>query len=515
MIKEEYLIKKITVITNIVLAPFFTNSLKDRWPDALVEYVRPDEVLGGEGKNNKSEIVIIWLDYISLLSDYLRELLFVQRNVNEVTDILLNKIGNIVENVSKVKKNTLIYFITLFDNFDQMHHISGSVISALDIVEILNIRIFETYSNKCTMIKLANIVAEIGLDNAISNQNRYRWDNPYRPELYELIACEVDKQQKIAHSLSPKCIVLDCDGVLWGGTVIEDGINCIHLSDMGKGKRYKDFQRFVLRLYGMGVIIAICSKNDEEKVKEIFEYHSDMVLKLHHISCFKVNWLDKPSNIRSIAEELNISLDSIVFVDDNLYEVQAVQESISAVKCVHFSTKKIYECLSCFNLSCDFDKDTVKARQETYQYNVKRKRIRAKYKTEEEYIESLDIKIDIHIANEIEYFRLSELSLRANKCSNGRRYKYVELCQKVKEKEYYLYSIVVSDMFGDLGIVGAVGVIDDNLDLFCFSCRAMGRKIEEYIIDYLLKEHRLSHFEFASTGKNEKLYLILKEKIYS
>ena len=144
-----------------------------------------------------------------------------------------------------------------------------------------------------------------------------------------------------------------------GGILSEDGIEGIKLGKSGLGRPYYDFQNFVLKLYQHGVILAVCSKNDEEDVLRVFREHSEIPLKEKHISCFMVNWENKPSNIERIAEYLNIGLDSIVFVDDSSIEIESVKSLLPEVTAIQFDKYMDYEPFSCFNLRSDYDIEEV------------------------------------------------------------------------------------------------------------------------------------------------------------
>lgn len=114
--------------------------------------------------------------------------------------------------------------------------------------------------------------------------------------------------------------MLDCENVLLGGTLSDDWVESIRLENSGLGREYQDFQRFLLNLYYNGVILTVCSKKDDDDVLRIFHEHSGMLLREKHIACFKINWNDKPANIKEIADELNTGTDSIVFVDDSIFK---------------------------------------------------------------------------------------------------------------------------------------------------------------------------------------------------
>ncbi|MCE3199588.1 hypothetical protein [Paenibacillus sonchi] len=202
-----------------------------------------------------------------------------------------------------------------------------------------------------------------------------------------------------------------------------------------------------------------------------------------------MNWNNKAGQIQLIAEVLNIGLESIVFIDDSIFEVESVNSILPDVKTVLFNKDTIYSSLSLFNLSLDFDVDLIAIRNNTYKSNVSRTVLKDKTASYEEYLEALDTKINIHIADDLEYYRISELSQRANKCTIGKRYIVSEIKEKISTKVYELYAVNVSDKFSDLGLVGAFGIIQQSgiyyLDLFCLSCRVLGRNIENQLISYL------------------------------
>lgn len=172
----------------------------------------------------------------------------------------------------------------------------------------------DTLKDNASFINLKRLITEIGVANAYNSKGKYCWNAPYSNALVEAAVKEIHKQYFIEKGITKKCLVLDCDNVLWGGILSEDGIENIKLGGSGFGRPYQDFQRFVLSLYYHGVILAVCSKNDLSDIMIMFREHSEMVLKEEHIAYSQVNWDNKPTNIKRIAETLNISLDSIVFL---------------------------------------------------------------------------------------------------------------------------------------------------------------------------------------------------------
>lgn len=363
-----------------------------------------------------------------------------------------------------------------------------------------------------TFIDFDYLLAEIGIKVSFDTKNKYRWNSPYSKELINEICKEIYKQYLIHSGITKKCLVSDCDNVLWGGVISEDGIAGIRLSNSGIGQPYYDFQCFLLELYQHGVILAICSKNDYSDVIKVFKEHSGMVLHEEHIAYFQMNWDDKPTNIIKISEALNIGLDSIVFVDDSDFEVASVKELLPDVTAIKFDSSSIYNQLSCFNLKRNVDFNTIVERNITYSTNVLRSQLKDSCVSFDDYLKSLNMNIDIHKSLSSELSRISELSQRTNKCTNGKRYTLEQLKVLHSDNNYHLYSVYLLDRFSDLGLIGAFGIIMDTIDLFSLSCRALGRNIEDKMIEFICT---LGAFkvDYKSTGKNEDIHIKLLERL--
>ncbi len=382
-------------------------------------------------------------------------------------------------------------------------HLGYSLINR-GFIDRINIILNECIEENDTYVDLKTIIAKLGMEQAFDNKGKYRWNTPYSRDLLQEVASEVHKQHLIRNGITKKCVVLDCDNVLWGGILSEDGIEGIQLGNSGLGRPYQDFGRFMLNLYYHGVIIAICSKNDKSDVLRVFREHDEVILKEEHIACFCVNWDNKADNIKAIAETLNIGLDSMVFIDDSDFEVQAVKALLPEVTAVKYERDNVYGQLSCFNLKSNIDIEKVQRRNLTYQTNELRRNLKLELSSFEEYLNALEMKVDIHKALPIELSRIAELTQRTNKCNNGRRY----TAQKIKtmiENGYALYSVFLSDKFSDLGLVGAIGIDGNTLDLFSLSCRALGRNVEEIMISFI-REKNIKKSYYNLTAQNNELH---------
>ena len=503
----------ITIISNILLYPYFDLSIHNIFAKeninteiqslSLEEY----RTESANKQIKKSDYIIIWLNFEALFPD---NNITIHSDISEqiIIDHVISLSHELYNYISSEVSAPLTWVL-----FEDYYSYNSSVVGHIpfnnNLVNRINCALYNIFRNKVQIIDLKHLIAEIGISNTYNNRNKYRWNAPYTNRLISIVAEEVNKQYLIKIGKTKKCLVLDCDNVLWGGVISEDGIEKIILSNTGPGRRYKDFQKFLLFLYYHGVIIAICSKNDMSDVMTVFQEHNEMVIQEKYISCFQVNWNNKADNIQSISRILNIGLDSMVFIDDSEFELQIVKSILPDVTTILFDND-IYKKLDCFNLTNNSDYDNIFTRTETYRTNNERQKLQEACLSFEEFINLLDIRVDFHLAKKTELNRISELTQRTNKCTNGRRYTTDELNLIYANDDYELFSLFVSDKFSDLGLVGAIGIDGNVLDLFSLSCRALGRNIEEFIIEFL-KNKKVQRFSWYDTGKNQELQVKLSE----
>ena len=174
-------------------------------------------------------------------------------------------------------------------------------------------------------IDMGLCLARVGERHFFDDRYWHMGRAPFTLEACAAIAHEDVKFLRARTGKNKKCIVLDCDNTIWGGIVGEDGLTGINLGTASPGSAYMEFQQQILDLHHRGIILALCSKNNEADVWEVFQHHPRSVLKRQHIAAWRINWHDKPTNIRELAVELNIGLDSMVFIDDSEFEVNLVR----------------------------------------------------------------------------------------------------------------------------------------------------------------------------------------------
>ena len=309
---------------------------------------------------------------------------------------------------------------------------------------------------------------------------------PYTGEALAEFAGEHYKYMRAVKGKNKKCLVLDCDNTLWGGIIGEDGISGIAIGPGSTGSAYADFQREALGLYHRGVILALCSKNNEADVLEVLHTHPDMVLREEHLATWQVNWDDKVINLARIAEDINIGLDSLVFMDDSELEINLVRQMLPQVEAVHLPLGRASEYAHTL-ASCGFF-DTLTISDEDhhrggmYRAEANRKRVRRGEADLDSYLGSLGMVLTVRRTDQITLPRVAQLTQRTNQFNlTTRRYTEEDIAWLIAEGNEVLCLRVV-DQFGDSGIVGAciLKISSDtaSFDTFLMSCRVLGRRIE-------------------------------------
>ena len=280
-----------------------------------------------------------------------------------------------------------------------------------------------------------------------------------------------------------KCLVVDCDNVLWLGVAAEDGVDQIRIET-----EQLRFQNLLVELYERGVLLCLCSKNEDGILQQVWEAHPDMPLKRRHIIREKVNWKDKADNIRDLACELNLALDSFVFVDDQAYELGLIQLYLPQVEIVQadYSHPEFIEYVA--SLFTNAREAGSLNRTELYRQQKERERMKARFYTRNEYNAYLQTEVDCRLARREDCERLSELSMRTNQFNLAQsRYTPEDLCRLLGDPKYHIFCLSAKDRFGDMGIVAMAVLREDTssclLEGMMLSCRAFGRGFETILLE--------------------------------
>ena len=313
-----------------------------------------------------------------------------------------------------------------------------------------------------------------------------------------------------------KCLVLDLDNTLWGGVLGEDGIEGIKIGGDYPGKAFLYWQEALLKLSKSGVILTVCSKNNEQDVLDAWEKNPFMVLKKEHFAAYRINWTDKATNIKALAQELNIGLDSFVFVDDNPTERELIKQMLPMVSVPDFPEQP-YELPVFFKqLVEDYFKvysvtDEDKKKTEQYKQNAARAQAQASFADFDSFLESLNIQITIEAANEFNIQRIAQMTQKTNQF-NLTTHRYTDAdVRGFVDSDWKVWCISVADKFGDNGITGAIMVTPSGeVDTFLLSCRILGKGIEIAFVKKiysLLKEQgfEILTAKYLPTAKNAQV----------
>jgi len=350
----------------------------------------------------------------------------------------------------------------------------------------------------------------LALDERAARDGLAAWHNPTfwhhgkqevtpaaAPMYGELVARLLAAQQ----GRSAKCLVLDLDNTLWGGVVGDDGLEGIVIGQgSAGGEAYLAFQHYCRELARRGVILALCSKNDEANALEPFERHPEMALKRSDIAAFAINWSDKAGNIRAIAAELNIGLDALVFVDDNPFERNLVRQELPMVAVPEVGEDPVGFIAAIadagyFEALAVTDED----RERTAQYHGNRAReaLRSSATDLEGYLRGLEMRLVWRPFDRIGLARTVQLINKSNQFNlTTRRYTEAEVLAVMDDPDAFGLQLRLTDRFGDNGVIAIVigrraGDRDLMIDTWLMSCRVLGRQVEEATLDLVARHAKL------------------------
>jgi FkbH-like protein len=312
----------------------------------------------------------------------------------------------------------------------------------------------------------------------------------------------VEMSREIVHLLASfkrapkKVLALDLDNTLWGGVVAEDGLEGIELGDTSaRGEAFKAFQKYILSLKQRGVLLAVCSKNELARAAEPFEKHPEMILKMADIVSFQANWAPKSDNLRAMAAELNLGLDSFVFVDDNPAEIEIVRQFAPEVTAILLGPDpseyagQLADCRLFEPRSI-----TIEDAERTGQYRSEgqRKALKASVTDMGAYLESLQMEAVVSEFVPVDVPRLSQLINKSNQFNlTTRRRSEAEVIAVMNDPDCIGFSLRLKDRFGDHGLVSIVigrraGDVME-VDTWLMSCRVLKRQVEEEVLNELVR----------------------------
>jgi FkbH-like protein len=361
---------------------------------------------------------------------------------------------------------------------------------------------------KLRIVDAAASLSKVGYERAYNAKSDLVMKLPYRLDAIDSLAMAYTSILEEIFLPRKKVLALDADNTLWGGILGEDGLGGIKIDPINyPGVVYWRFQEQLKAAKDSGLVLALVSKNNDEDVVEAFS-KLHMPLSLDDFTIRRVNWSTKSENICSLAESLNLGLDSIVFIDDNPFEIEQVRHAFPVVDCYRFPASAPENGLtllhSVAHLSAWQLTSEDKAKTALYAQEVQRQEVQSKSRTLEEYLKSLDLRLEYGINRKSELARISQLTNKTNQFNLTTR-RYSELDMEDLMREHKVYDFRIIDKYGDMGIVGICILKDQHIDTFLMSCRALGREVESTMLKIICdtNAHRRLTAEYIKSAKNQ------------
>ncbi len=501
---------KISVLSNIMvhqLKDILEYNIRTSSINADVEFGDYDNIIQESQKFHESNCVLIFWEIANVLDGFEYKIdTFDEERIESIYQKTIAELTLVFNNL----KDTSLVVMNLFSSFAFSSLEIGE--SNLDLLcKKLNIFLKENKPNHFKLININKTLCEVGLSNSIDFRYYESSKTLYKIDFYKQYAKIISPIILSANGKVKKALIFDCDNTLWKGILGEDGFEGI--------KIFKDIQYLAKSLAKQGVIIGLCSKNNPEDVDEVLINHPDMILRDEDIVIKMVNWNDKASNLIQIAEDLNIGLDSIVFVDDSDFEINLIKDKVPKITTIQVPKKsyeyinKIREIYSLFYNISKTKEDINKVKM----YKEQSTRISSKtiFDDMEDYLCSLELEINLYIDDLSIIPRIAQMSQKTNQFNlTTKRYTESDINTFISSKEYMVFAIGVKDKFGDSGIAGLVILRLDAtiaiIDTFLMSCRILGRNIEYKFFEQILYELRLKNIEklkttYIRTLKNDQV----------
>jgi FkbH-like protein len=471
---------------------------------------------------SKPDLAILQLDGRTLYPEWFRFSAFTDKNNTDLENQVQKTADVLVSLIQTIHSHSDTKIV--INNFKVPYHTPAGILDNRSgmglkrMVSSLNFKLedFAAATDNVYVFDYNGFCSHIGHMKAVDTKMAYLTKSTLSYSATKLLAGEYMRYILPLMALNKKCLVLDLDNTLWGGIAGEDGISGVRLDLSGPGRCYYDFQEEILNLYDKGILLAVNSKNNPEDAFEIIENHPHMLLRKRFFSSIKVNWQDKAANLKEIADELNICLDSLVFFDDNPVERDYIKKTLSQVTVVDVPDDPGRYCDVLKSLP-EFEKLNMtgedRKRNEMIGQNCKRSQYQQSFQSLEEYLENLKIEITVSKADDFNIPRIAQLTQKTNQFNmTTKRYQVSDIKRLLEAGNHLVYCCSTSDKFGDNGITGCCIVRLEGttavIDTFLLSCRVLGRNVEYAFLAAVIKQLREMNMKrivahYLSTEKNK------------
>jgi FkbH-like protein len=467
------------------------------------------------------DLIIIHYEIEWLLGDLIYDVLSLSElNREKFLEEVKTKINSLVKVlIEKLPKTKIVFENYIPRSFTSLGPLDTNIILGInEIVSSLNnylLHLKNGLGEQLIIHNYAGLVSEHGRTNCFDTRLYRLAKNPFATSFYNNLFVHYTEIIDSISSPRKKCIVVDLDNTLWGGVVGQDGFDKIEIGGSGSGEAFVQFQKTLLNYYRKGIFLAVCSKNNYDDALEVIEKHPDMLLRKEYFSSLKINWIDKASNIKSIAQDLNIGTDSIVFLDDNPAECELVKQQMPEVEVINLTgdpDNYIKQLLETNSLK------TVSITEEDISRNImhsaddKRKDFAQNFTNLDEYYKSLDMHGYIFVNDQSQISRIAQLTQKTNQFNlTTKRYSVEDIKKFMSDNLHRVYSLKLTDKFGDNGIV-LVAIVnlkksEWSIDSFLMSCRVIGRQAETALLNEIINDAIKENIfilkgEFIKTKKN-------------
>jgi FkbH-like protein len=349
------------------------------------------------------------------------------------------------------------------------------------------------------LLALDRLAALHGLDHCYDPGLWHRSKQEFHPRAGDLYGEHVARLLAAARGKSSKCLVLDLDNTLWGGAIGEDGLHGIVLGPgSATGEAFSDFQRYLKQLAARGVILAVCSKNDAPNAAQPFDLHPEMQLKRSEIAAFVANWTDKATNLRAIAQQLQIGLESMVFLDDNPVERALIRRELPMVAVPELPEDPALFAQTLANTGLFESRGLTGEdllRCQLYQANAARTQLQQNTTDMPSYLRSLRMVLTAQPFDSVDLTRITQLYNKTNQFNlTTERFTEPEVASQMLDPKLLTLQFRLSDRFGDSGIIALLTArlrpngTEAVIDSFLMSCRVLGRHIEHACFNTLAEQ---------------------------
>ena len=494
MTGEKY---KVGIISNITIAQIkevLELSLRENGINAEVTIADYDNIVQESKRLSNFNAVIIFWELVNLVDGLQSKIyLFSKDEIDHLENRVKSEIKIVLQNLKNVPLLIINNFSpALFDN-------NILKLGPLQILgKNLNNELMHGITSSQVVVNIESIFSSIGINQARDLRHFHTAKTIYTIEFLRKYCESILPAFLAVNGRAKKVLVLDCDNTLWGGIVGEDGETGILMSDdTDKGKIFKEIQIILSGMQSEGVLLALCSKNNEEDVNRILNNHPDIIINDKKIVIKKINWHAKSKNISEMAKELNLGLDSFVFIDDSNFEIGLIRQELPMVESfqvpVNLSDYPIFLkdlrmlFFSLYKTNEDHNKT------EMYIQDMQRKEKIKIHDSIDNYLASLGLSINIFWNQEISVVRTAQMTQKTNQFNlTTKRYTESDIIRLIDDPKYEIAVFSLSDQYGDYGITGLSIINIQNstaiIDSLLMSCRVIGRNAELTFFDQVVKK---------------------------